>query len=71
MAKRTRKKSPRTDFIDAVVQDIELTVEQAEAAAKEAAESAAHAITKVVKPKDIEPGSAPLLPDPRFKPPRP
>jgi hypothetical protein len=71
MSNRRARKSPKTDLFDAVVQDVELTVEQAEEAAKEAAKAAGRALTGVVKPKDLEPGSAPLVEDPRFKLPRP
>ncbi|HUN57121.1 MAG TPA: hypothetical protein VMU41_03345 [Candidatus Binataceae bacterium] len=67
MAKRSRKKLPKTDIIDAVVQDAELTVEQVETVVKEAAESAGRALTKVIKPKEMAPGSAPLAEDQRFK----
>jgi len=70
MSKRPPKKPGKTDLIDAVVQDIELTVEQAEEAIKEAAEAAGGALTKVVKPKDLAPGSADFAPDQRFKIPR-
>jgi hypothetical protein len=69
MAKRS-KKSPRTDIIDAVVQDVELTIEQAGQAGKEAAKAAGRALTKVVKSKDLAPDAAPLVQDRRFKLPR-
>jgi hypothetical protein len=71
MSKRRVGKSPKTDIFDAVVQDVELTVEQVEDAAEEAAKAAGRALSEVVKPKDVEPGSAPLVEDPRFKIPRP
>jgi hypothetical protein len=67
MAKRVTKKSPKTEIVDAVVQDAELTVEQAEEAAIEAAELAGRALSKVVKPKEVAPGSGPLVQDRRFK----
>jgi hypothetical protein len=67
MAKRDTKKPPKTDIVDAVVQDIELTVEQVEEGTKEAAESAGRALRKIVKPKEAAPGSEPLVQDRRFK----
>ena len=67
MAKRPTKRAPKTDIVDAVVQDVELTVEQVEEAAKEAAESAGRVLRKVVKPKDVAPGAEPLVQDRRFK----
>lgn len=66
MAEQVTKKSNKTDIVDAIVQDVELTVEQVEEATKEAAESAGRALSRVVKRKE-EPTSGPLVQDQPFK----
>jgi hypothetical protein len=66
MSKRRSKKPPKTDIIDAALQDIELTTVQAGEKLKKAAESAGRALTTVVTPKDNEPGGGQLMPDPRY-----
>ena len=66
MSKRRSKKPPKTDIIDAVLQDIELTTVQTEEKIKRAAESAGRTLTKVVTPKDNEPDGGQLMPDSRY-----
>jgi hypothetical protein len=58
MRKRSSRKTPKTDIIDAVVQDIELTVEQAAEAARGSVKGAAGTLAKVVKPKESPRGTA-------------
>ena len=67
MTKRATRKPSKTDIADAVIQDIELTVEQVEEGTKAAAESARRALRKIVKPKEMAPGSEPVVQDRRFK----
>jgi hypothetical protein len=70
MRKRSTSKPPKTDIFDAVVQDVELTVEQVAESAKESVEGAAKALTRMVKRKDPAPSTGRLVTDRRVKPPR-
>ncbi len=70
MRKRSTSKPPKTDVFDAVVQDVELTVEQAARSAKESVEGAAKALSKVFKPKDPAPDAPRRVAERRGGPPR-
>ena len=60
MRKRSPGKSTKTDMVDAVIQDVELTVEEAAEAARKSMKKAADALAKVVKPgKRLFAGSNP------------
>ena len=70
MRKRSTIKPAKTDIFDAVVQDVELTVEQAARSAKESVAGAAKALTRVIKPKDSAPGTPRRVAERRVKPSR-
>jgi hypothetical protein len=67
MRKRSTGKSTKTDVVGAVIQDVELTVEETAEAARRSVKKAADALAQVVKSKKRA-SSGPNTPRSKAKP---